>query len=269
MKKPVLLVVLLVAGCLLLAGFNCCAQNPSGGAAVLLFHAIEPDAGSNGAIMSSQDFATTLDLLKKNGFNFISLNQLHSYLEGKGSVPPKAVLVAFDDGYADNYLHAHPVLASRGIPAASFPVMKWFSPYPRPERARPHLSSRQAREMLGSGLWEFGSHSYDGHRKTDGKAWLLRSPGEPLGDYQARVWADIVLSKHELGRLGVDPVDFAPPYGAYDGELLKLLREAGFKYIHVQQERLNRPGQGPFVYRVSAQSPYQAVRTLNRLFGGF
>lgn len=121
--------------------------------------------------------------------------------------------------------------------------------------------------MLASGLWEFGSHTYDGHRKTGSRAWLLRSPGESLGDYRARVWADLMLSKYELERLGVDPVDFAPPYGAYDGELLKLLQEAGFRYVHVQQERLNRPGQGPFVYRVSAQLPEQVLKTLNRLFG--
>lgn len=268
MKKLVLSVVLLVAGCLLLASFRCYAQNPSGGAAVLLFHAVEPDAKSNGSIMSSQDFAATLDLLRKNGFNFISLTQMHDYLEGRGGIPPKAVLLAFDDGYADNYLYAHPILASRNVPAAVFPVMKWFSPYPRPEKARPHLTSGQARAMLASGLWEFGSHTYDGHRKIGSRAWLLRSPGESLEDYRARVWADLILSKYELEWLGASPVGFAPPYGACDSDLLKLLREAGFKYVHVQQERLNRPGQGPFVYRVSAQSPEQAVKALGKLFGG-
>lgn len=260
------LVGLLTVGYLLTVGLSCYAQNASGGAAVLLFHAVEPAVKTNEAIVSSQDLAATLDLLKKNGFNFINLKQLHDYLEGKGSVPPRAVLVAFDDGYADNYLHAHAVLASRNVPAVVFPVTKWFSPYPRLEPARPHLTSEQARAMLASGVWEFGSHTYDGHRKIGGRAWLLRSPGESLEDYRARVWADLILSKHELERLGVSVVDFAPPYGAYDGELLKLLQEAGFKYVHVQQEKLNCPGQGPFIYRIEARSPEQVVRTLEMLF---
>ncbi len=237
-----------------------------GGAAVLLFHSVGERTTGDGMVVSASDLALTLDLLKRDGFSFITLDRLHAYLEGKASVPPKAVLVAFDDGYADNYTRAHPVLTARKVPAVVFPVAKWFSPHPRPEKALPHLTAGQAKAMLSSGLWSFGSHSYDGHRKEGTRAWLLRRPGEPLGDYRARVWADLALSRHVLEDLGAEISDFAPPYGACDGELVGLARAAGFRWVHVQAERLNRPGQGPYVYRVVARSPEQVVHTLERLF---
>ena len=78
---------------------------------------------------------------------------------------------------------------------------------------------------------------------------------------------DLEASKRVLRELGAEAVDFSPPYGAYDRELIRLVKKAGFRYVHVQKERLNYPGQ-TFVYRVTVSSPDQAERVLDRLFRG-
>lgn len=250
--------------------------SPASGVAVLVFHEVSPGQPGQRAVVSPAEFERILETLKGAGFNFLSLEEFHAYLEGRGFAPPKAVLVSFDDGYEGAYRYAHPILLHHRIPAVMFPVAKWFSPHPRPEpRARRHLTVSQAREMLASGLWAFGGHSYDGHREIAtgpgrkgkflvSRAWLGQRL-ETQREYEARVWADIVLMTWELRRLGVEPLDFAAPYGVVSPALEKLLSEAGYRYLYVQRNRLNYPGSTE-VYRVEATAADQVLKDLELLF---
>lgn len=260
-----LLSVFLVVGCLSASGLAGAVPR-AGGAAVLLLHEVDPEPAGNPAVISPRELAGLLDLLGAAGYVLVSPAEFLAYLEGRRALPERAVVLSFDDGYAGVYLHGYPVLQERGLAAFLFPVAKWYSPHPRPERARPHLTAAQTRELLAAG-WVVGGHTYDGHRLCGDRSWAAWPlPGEDLGEYRARVWADIQLMKLELGRLGMDVVDFAPPYGQLSPEFEDLLREAGVRRLWVQEERLNF-SEETRVARLAVSSVEDALARLARLFG--
>jgi len=53
-------------------------------------------------------------------FRVISLEEAVSALQGRSSLPPRALLFSFDDAYRDFAVHAWPVLRSHGLPAVLF-----------------------------------------------------------------------------------------------------------------------------------------------------
>ncbi|WP_027718895.1 polysaccharide deacetylase family protein [Desulfovirgula thermocuniculi] len=96
------------------------------------------------------------------------------------------------------------------------------------------MTAKETRELIEKG-WIFGGHTYDSHRWTESGSWIACPlPGESLDEYRARVWADIQLMKLELGKLGIEVTEFAPPYGDSTPKLEALLREAGIRHFWIQ-----------------------------------
>ena len=62
-------------------------------------------------------FRSQIAFLKENGFHFISTEDLLDTLAHKRTLPEKAVLLTFDDGYIDHYTHVFPILKNEGISA--------------------------------------------------------------------------------------------------------------------------------------------------------
>ncbi|MBN2471650.1 MAG: polysaccharide deacetylase family protein, partial [Anaerolineae bacterium] len=53
-------------------------------------------------------------------FSVIGLHDLVAYVVENKPLPPRPLLITFDDGYLDNYQHAFPVLQRYGFPAVIF-----------------------------------------------------------------------------------------------------------------------------------------------------
>lgn len=72
-------------------------------------------------LVSSGTLERHLDWLGRR-YDFASVDELADVLEGKRTSRRPLAVVTFDDGYADNYHHAFPLLKRKGIPAAVFVV---------------------------------------------------------------------------------------------------------------------------------------------------
>jgi peptidoglycan/xylan/chitin deacetylase (PgdA/CDA1 family) len=74
-----------------------------------------------GLIVSRAMLEQQLDWLARR-FRLVSLDEVGRAMEGAGHAGPPIAAVTFDDGYADVYENAYPLLRRKGIPAAVFVV---------------------------------------------------------------------------------------------------------------------------------------------------
>ena len=53
-------------------------------------------------------------------FDVVTFRDVLRYIDGESGLPPRPIIVTFDDGYLDNYTHAFPILRELGLPATIF-----------------------------------------------------------------------------------------------------------------------------------------------------
>ena len=86
---------------------------------ILLYHRIaEVDADPWGLCVSQRHFAEQLAMIRELG-SPLGLGELVRHLR-MNTLPRRAIVVTFDDGYADNLYSAKPLLVQQAIPATVF-----------------------------------------------------------------------------------------------------------------------------------------------------
>ncbi|HEY5816253.1 MAG TPA: polysaccharide deacetylase family protein, partial [Solirubrobacterales bacterium] len=165
-------------------------------------------------------FAEHLDYLSERGWSFVDLDQVLAAFDGGPPLPPRTVLLTFDDAYADLLHAACPVLSSRGIPAVAFAVAGqiggsnvWDSR--NGATSLDLLDGKGLREVSGQGI-EIGAHTAT-HRA------LTEVPAEELKgelDDAARL----------LEQAGIPrPRAFSYPYGHWNARVAAAVAEAGYE----------------------------------------
>ena len=90
---------------------------------VLMYHHVSPNPGL--VTLSPEIFREQIAALAAAGWRSIGSKDLEDFLAGQ-PLPAKSVLISFDDGYVDNFIHAHPVLREFGMTALLFIVTGWI-----------------------------------------------------------------------------------------------------------------------------------------------
>lgn len=65
-------------------------------------------------------FSDSISYLKKQGYTFLSLNDLLKILDGKKTNPKRAVFISLDDAWRDNLTNVVPIAESENIPIVIF-----------------------------------------------------------------------------------------------------------------------------------------------------
>lgn len=190
---------------------------------ILMYHhvRVNPDpADSIGARLSvdPEDFEAQMSFLARNGYRTISPRDLDTLRPGQN----RRVIITFDDGYADAYEEAYPILRRNGFTATIYVITDLVD-------CHGHLTWEQIRELAADGM-VIGSHTV-GH--PDLTAVSARELRKQLIDSRTRL--ELMLDKQVL--------DFAYPSGAFNSMVEAAVRHAGYKTAVTTRPGLCSPGQ--------------------------
>ena len=176
---------------------------------VLNYHQIN-DRDENALTVHTDQFEAQMKYLAEEGYHVITPEEMIKAWENGEKLPEKPVIITFDDGYADNYRNAFPILQKYNLKATIFLISDYVSTYPN------YLTWTQIGEMQDSGLIDFESHTLS-HEQLDST-----SPEE--------TWNQLDGSKKALEWHLQKEINFlAYPCGSYDEELQQLVKKAGYK----------------------------------------
>jgi peptidoglycan/xylan/chitin deacetylase (PgdA/CDA1 family) len=206
-------------GAIFLLIFAAWVLYPAAGVPILAYHKVsETDEVYS---VPPAEFEEQMRYLAEHGYTAVSLTELAGHMTAGRPLPEKPVVITFDDGYANNYHDALPIMARHGMKATVFIVSDYMG-------QQPYLTWDEVRALAAAGT-EIGSHTL-GHR--------------PLTDLPpAERLRDVTASKEGIEWRLKKPVYFlAYPFGQFDDETIAILRQAGFKGACGGRIGLNKPG---------------------------
>jgi peptidoglycan/xylan/chitin deacetylase (PgdA/CDA1 family) len=192
---------------------------------ILLYHHVAPDRE-----ISPERFAEQMRSLVERGYESLSMDDLVQVAQGHENIQKPAFVLAFDDGYRDNWEHAFPIIKKWGIQAVIYLVTERVG-------SDGFLSWDEVKSMSDSGLVIFGSHTHT-HRHFVRK--------EPYGNLED----ELRTSKSVLEtRLGKPCRHMAWPWGDYEDAWLPLVQKLGYVSAATTLAGANAKGTNPYEFR--------------------
>jgi peptidoglycan/xylan/chitin deacetylase (PgdA/CDA1 family) len=182
---------------------------------VLLYHRVGPvRTDAHPALtVSPEKFESQLRVLARQGFKGLSASSWLAALTDGAPLPPRPILLTFDDGYSDLADQALPALQRLGWSATVFVATATIggeSDWDEPAGAAQRLLSAEDIRIWAAKGFEFGAH---GATHCD----LTRIGPE-------RLRQEVVGGRDTLAELVGHPVTaFAYPYGSYNDEVRRVV----------------------------------------------
>lgn len=195
------------------------------GVPVLNYHQINDDE-QNMMTVPVAEFAKQMDYLDSEGYTTISPDDLYNYVTSGAELPDKPILITFDDGYADNYSNAFPILKQHNMQATIFLITDYM------ERFDNYMTWEQIQEMSEQGIY-FGSHTLS-HQELAmvdrDEAYRQLRDSKSIIEWRTLRWVEYI----------------AFPCGSFNDATLEEAIKAGYKGGFAVRYDLTREGDFPF-----------------------
>lgn len=211
---------------------NAFSKSKSNGALVLMYHSVSFSPAF--FVVKPKEFEKQIKFLKQSGLLCINFSELMRKIYAKESLL-NTVCVTFDDGYADNYEIALPILKKYGIPASIFVSTGFIGKMKTTSQGEELaiMTETMINDLSVTGLVECLPH---GH---------LHQHLETLNPSEVKT--DVLESQMILDRLtGKTIPGFAYPFGSYSEKTVEVLSSLGFKGALTVEEGVVTPDSKPF-----------------------
>jgi biofilm PGA synthesis lipoprotein PgaB len=203
-----------------------------------------------GDAITVENLVNHFEWLQANHYHPVSLQQIIDAANNKITLPPKSILLSFDDGYKSVYTKVFPLLKLYQYPAIIALIGNFME---EQDSVQYTSTSKKARtdflnwneviELQQSGLIEVVSHSYNLHKgeisnqqgnKTASATTFiydtLLHTIETEKNYTARITADLEKSKQQIfANTQQYPLAIVWPYGRYNDITINLAKQANLQ----------------------------------------
>jgi peptidoglycan/xylan/chitin deacetylase (PgdA/CDA1 family) len=227
---------------------------------ILMYHRVAPDRRDARYTVSPENFFRQMEFLHGQDYRVVDLDGLLDALDGKRSLPPRSMVLTFDDGFLDTVEYACPILKRFKYTAAFFLVSglmgksnEWMQR--NGARGCALLGWSEARSLLSQGF-TLGSHSVSHPKLPD------------IDPASAR--REIEESKRALeDRLAAPIRFFAYPHGLFNATVQEFARAAGYAAACSTRAGFNNLSVDRFALRRLDVFGTHSVKTFRRnlLFG--
>jgi len=182
---------------------------------ILMYHKIGAETDTTWWVTEA-DFEAQLQCLKEQGYRSIMPSELAAHQRWGRPLPPKPVIITFDDGYENTVGRAEPLLRQYDFQAVCYLITGQVADTPETRRnfeGAPMLCWSEVKAADGRGTLHFG-----GHTRSHAN---LRSVDNPT--------AELTGCFKDLRRKGhLKPEGFCYPFGQYKPETPAFVAKAGF-----------------------------------------
>jgi peptidoglycan/xylan/chitin deacetylase (PgdA/CDA1 family) len=211
------------------------------GVPVLMYHHIldQSELGNylgNRTTITTEQFAKEMEYLYQQGFETITMADLEKYVAGQINLPGKAVAITFDDGLLSVKENAYPILKQYGMKATMYLITSRNYDYVIDQVFNPlKLQFFSKKDITNlQDIFDYQAHTHNLHNlNSENKSDVITKPYDI-------VKADIQLNKNIL-----NASSFAYPFGQYNLDTIKILKELGFKTAVTTQHGYVNVGDNP------------------------
>jgi len=174
---------------------------------ILLYHGIPMQSSSSDRYdVSAARFDEQMRQLRDWGYSTITVQQLVNHIKKGHRLPPRPIVISFDDGYQNVIDNAYPIMERYGFTGTVYIVANRLN-------SKGFMGQKELKKLLDSG-WEVGSHGMT-HTELTQNHSLVRT--------------EILQSRLDLNKaLGIKVFSFAYPFGTLDWYISSKVLDYGY-----------------------------------------